>query len=118
MDPIGSPDDGDAGGLVVSALRAMAVASTRRAQYESVQARLAAEMEQSEYLHQDGIVLSDEVRRTVTSVARGERAAGHSAVQMIHLLHKIVDEAALDRPTRRAVEPDVVEWGIHAYYAA
>jgi hypothetical protein len=118
MDPRASQDASELRHLAAMALRAIATARTRRAQYETVRTRQAAEMDRSEYLLEQHRVLLDALRGSITALARAEREAGHSAVEMIHLLHDIVDDAPVDCATKREVERQVVEWGIDAYYAA
>ena len=110
-----TPDERDLG---VRALRALATAQLRQAQYELAQAHLLKAMERSEQLRSTQVTLGDELRETVASIAREELAAGQSAVHLVLLLHEIVNDAALDRQIRREVEFDVVRWGIEAYYAA
>jgi hypothetical protein len=118
MDPRASQGAGDLRHLAATALRAIATAQTRRAQYEAARTQLAAAMDRSEYLCEQHRILLEALHGTIAALAREQREAGHSAVQMIRLLHEIVDDAAVDRTTKQEVERQVVEWGINAYYAA
>ena len=73
-------------------------------------------MERSEQVLADQFASAAELRDTIGSVAREERAAGHSPVQMVLLLDEIINEAALERRIRPEVETDLVQWGIEAYF--
>jgi hypothetical protein len=104
--------------LAERTLRALAVAQLRNAQYDLAKAHLAGAMGRSYELHAENFVWGERLRETISSVAREQLAAGHTAVEMVIQLHEIIDEAALDRRIRREVEPDVVSWAIEAYFAA
>jgi len=110
-----SPEDR---ALSQRALRALAIAQLRQAQYQIARSNLLRAMERSEELQFDQIVLTRQLRETISAVAREELAAGHSPVAMVALLHEIVREALLDREIRQQIEPDVVQCGIEAYFAA
>lgn len=113
-----SAQSGDSPAMSTRALRALAAAQLRQAQYELAQAHLLKAMERAEQLRAGHFALADQLRETVASIAREELATGKSPVHMVLLLHEIVNEALPDRQLRRDVESDVVQWGIEAYFAA
>ena len=109
---------GDTQTIPTRALRVLATAQLRQAQYELAQAHLLKAMERAELLRAGHFALANQLRQTVASIAKEELAAGKSPVHMVLLLHEIVNEAIPNRQIRSDVESDVVQWGIEAYFAA
>jgi ATP/maltotriose-dependent transcriptional regulator MalT len=104
--------------LAERALRAIATAHTRRAEYESAFAHLQAARERADELRVTHAALWQELQRTIAYMAQGERFAGRPPEHMLVALKELVDRSGLDRDLMREIEPDVLRWGIDAYYAA
>ena len=108
----------DARALADRALRAIAAAAIRRVEYQSVQMRLLTAVARAKELRDLHAELWGELRRTIESVAHGERVAGRRPEEMLVLIKGLVEGAGLDVGLKHEIEPDVVRWGIDAYYAA
>lgn len=104
--------------LAERALRAIADAQMLRAQFESARSRLIAAQARAEQIRTDQTALWNELRARIESLAREERAAGRAPERMLVLLKELIDTAGFDRPLRSEIEPDVMRWGIDAFYAA
>src|SRR5215469_18520366 len=110
------PDDSR--GLAERALRAVAAAQERWAESETAQRLLATAVERTKRLQSEHVALWADLQRTIAGVALQERVAGRKPEQMLVLLKEIVDGSGLDIGLKREIEPDVMRWGIDAYYAA
>ena len=113
-----SENSGSSRALAERALRAIATSQDLRARYEQLQGRLVDAIGWREQLREQSGDLRRELRSCVASVAREERALGHSAAQVVELLHEIVNSAGLDRSNKQELQTQVLEWGIGEYYAA
>jgi hypothetical protein len=68
-----------------------------------------------------GIRVRDELRDKVAALARSQRAEGVPPERMVTMLKDLIHDAhadALEWSDARALNDDVVRWGIEAYYAA
>jgi hypothetical protein len=104
--------------LAERALRAIATAHTRQAEYESAFAHLQAARARADEVRISHAALWQELERTIAYMAQGERFAGRPPEHMLVALKELVDQSGLDRDLVREIEPDVLRWGIDAYYAA
>lgn len=104
--------------LAQRTLRAIADAQDLRAQYHTVRARLMVTQQFGEQLRGGTLDIWDELRQHVESLAREQRASGRAPERMLVLLKELIDDAGIDQALRHEIEPDVIRWGIDAFYAA
>lgn len=100
------------------ALRAMAVAQLRGLQSDLARIRIDRALKRSEELRAINVGIGAQLRETIASIAKEQRQAGNTAVQLVITVHDIIDEARLTREIRPDLEPDVVQWAIDSYFAA
>jgi hypothetical protein len=119
--PTGSPLVRDARVMLERVVEAMAQTKDLRGrgQHRSHQSR--EHLAWSDTFFGQSVRVRDELHDKVAALARSQRADGVPPERMVTLLKDLIHDAhadALEWNDARALNDDVVRWGIEAYYAA
>jgi hypothetical protein len=119
--PTGAPLVRDARVLLERVVEAMAQRKDRRNRGQQPIQQSREHVTWSDTLFGQSVRVRDELHDTVAALARSQRAEGVPPERMVTLLKDLIHDAhadALEWHEARALNDDVVRWGIEAYYAA